>query len=184
MNVRTLCLAILQVGEATGYEIKKLSTEPGSAFAYFVDASFGSIYPALNRLESDGMVTAREEREPGKPARKIYAITEEGREELVTSLSELPQQDIFRSEFLLQAMCSPMLSRNTITKAIDHRLKQLDEEIARIAEARQEETRPGALWIANYGMACLQGGRDYLAQHRRELEALAGAEMLPAQAAE
>ena len=65
MNVRTVCLAILQFGDATGYEIKKMSTE--ERFAFFVDASFGSIYPALSRLQDDGCVTVREEYESGKP---------------------------------------------------------------------------------------------------------------------
>ena len=44
MNVRTICLAILYDGEATGYEIRKLSVE--GEYSYFIDASFGSIYPA------------------------------------------------------------------------------------------------------------------------------------------
>ena len=41
MSVRTLCLAILSFGDATGYEIRKLSTE--GRYSYFVDASFGSV---------------------------------------------------------------------------------------------------------------------------------------------
>ncbi len=45
MSVRSLCLAILSFGDATGYEIRKESTE--GRFSYFDDASFGSIYPAL-----------------------------------------------------------------------------------------------------------------------------------------
>jgi len=37
MNARTLCLAILNFGEATGYEIRKQSIE--GDFGYFVDTS-------------------------------------------------------------------------------------------------------------------------------------------------
>jgi PadR family transcriptional regulator AphA len=74
MSVRGLCLAILSGGDATGYEIRKESTE--GRFSYFDDASFGSIYPALARLEAEGMVTVREEPQAGKPARKVYSITD------------------------------------------------------------------------------------------------------------
>ncbi len=102
MNIRTVCLAILNCQEATGYEIKKLSTE--GAFAYFVDASFGSIYPALGRMEKEGLVIGREETQPGKPARKIYSITETGRRAFFEAIGEMPQPDIFRSEFLLVAL--------------------------------------------------------------------------------
>ena len=49
MNVRTICLAILYDAEATGYEIRKLSVE--GEYSYFIDASYGAIYPALAKLE-------------------------------------------------------------------------------------------------------------------------------------
>lgn len=52
MNVKTVCLAILTQGETTGYEIRKRSTE--GDFSFFLEASFGSIYPALSKLEEDG----------------------------------------------------------------------------------------------------------------------------------
>ena len=77
MNVRTICLAILFEGESTGYEIRKLSVE--GEYSYFVDASFGAIYPALQKLEADKLVTSRVEQQDGKPAKKIYVITELGR---------------------------------------------------------------------------------------------------------
>lgn len=41
MNVRTLCLSVLYEGEATGYDIRRMCTE--GEFAYFIEASFGSI---------------------------------------------------------------------------------------------------------------------------------------------
>ena len=41
MNVRTICMAILAHGEATGYDLKKSWTE--GPFAYLGGASYGSI---------------------------------------------------------------------------------------------------------------------------------------------
>ena len=63
MNVRTLCLGVLSLGEATGYEIKKLLE---SRFCHFYDASFGSIYPARTKLTGEGMVS----RMPNSPLKK------------------------------------------------------------------------------------------------------------------
>ena len=73
MNVRTICLAILYDGDSTGYEIRKLSVE--GEYSYFVDASYGAIYPALAKLEADKLVTSRVEQQDGKPAKKIYSLT-------------------------------------------------------------------------------------------------------------
>ena len=65
MDVRTICLAILTRGDATGYEIKKLFEDGG--YRHFVEASFGSIYPALNRLTEEGLVSVRAEAQEKRP---------------------------------------------------------------------------------------------------------------------
>ncbi|WP_099866317.1 PadR family transcriptional regulator [Pararhizobium haloflavum] len=182
MNIRTLCLTILNFGDATGYEIKKMATE--SRFSYFIDASYGSIYPALTRLEKDGCVTAREEREAGKPARKVYSITEKGHGELCDWLSSPPKPDVFKSEFLLIAMCADMLDEETLTRAIDVRVKQLEAELTQIREASTCTEHAGTNWIADYGKACMSFNLDYLKQRRNELQALARDTSQSAQAAE
>ena len=76
MNVRTLCLGVLSSGEASGYEIKKEIEE--GLFNHFIDASYGSIYPALTQLAGEGLVTVRAEEQSGKPDKKVYAITTKG----------------------------------------------------------------------------------------------------------
>lgn len=171
MNVRTLCLAILHSGDATGYEIKKLSVE--GAYRHFVDASFGSIYPALARLEHDGLVTVREEVQSGKPARKVYSITEQGHAELVAQLSALPAPDIYRSQFLLVAMKSELVPVSLIRAAIEKRLDELRAQIGQLNEIVACEVSPGARWAAMSGITCMTASLHYLEQHRGELEAMA-----------
>ena len=56
MDVRTFCLGVLSLGDATGYEIKKQAED--GPFSHFYKAGFGSIYPALARLAADGAVPA------------------------------------------------------------------------------------------------------------------------------
>ena len=172
MNVRTLCLAILYFGDSTGYEIKKLSME--GKYSHFVDASFGSIYPALARLESEGMVTCREETQPGKPPRKVYSITDNGRSAFVDSLVEPPAPDVFRSEFLLIAMCAEILPPQVIRQAIDTRLLQLQAEIDHLNQVADEARHEGTRWAVNYGLKCLGTSLDHLQTHRDALIALAG----------
>lgn len=173
MNVKTLCLAILYFQEATGYEIRKLSTE--GKYSHFVDASYGSIYPALNRLERDGFVTCREELEPGKHNRKIYSITESGRAEFLESLTEPPQKDVFRSEFLMIAMCAEFLSPAVVRRAIEVRARQLQAEIQLLSGFAGNDTLPSGIgWAARYGMDCMQNSLNYLSANRAALEGIAG----------
>ena len=172
MNVKTVCLAILNFREATGYEIKKLSTE--SHYAHFVDASFGSIYPALNKMEADGLVTQREERAAGKPARKVYSITKRGREELLAQVSHEPNQDVFKSEFLLVAMCAHLLDRETVTAAIETNLRQMNAKLEMMDEIDESEKHvPTTGWLTGFARECIAAHIEALKARRAELEAIA-----------
>ncbi|MBB4302607.1 DNA-binding PadR family transcriptional regulator [Rhodobium orientis] len=175
MNVRTLCLAILSFGESTGYEIKKQSVD--GKFSYFVDASFGSIYPALARLEADGLVTSRQEIQPGKPPRKIYAITDAGQAALVEALSEPPGRDIFRSEFLLIAMCAKSLPQHVVTGAIEARIQAIEEEVEQLRHVVAELDDEAAIWTAQYGVTCKAQALANLRETRADLEKLAGSRL-------
>lgn len=182
MSVRTLCLAILSFGDATGYEIRKLSTE--GRYSYFVDASFGSIYPALARLEADGLVTVREEAQSGKPSRKIYSITEAGRAAFIDALSETPGPDTFRSPFLLVAMCADLVGADTIRAAIEHRLQNLRDELAKLDGIAQECAHEPTNFILDYGRHCIRQDIAFLTENRARIETLdpGSAPALPAAA--
>ena len=180
MNVRTLCLAILSFGESTGYEIKKQSVE--GKFSYFVEASFGSIYPALARLEADGYVTSRQEIHAGKPPRKIYEITEAGRAALAEELSEPPGRDVFRSEFLLIAMCAKSLPQHVVTGAIEARIQAIEEEVEQLRHIVAELDDEAAVWTAQFGVTCKAQALENLRKTRGELEKLAGSRLANATA--
>lgn len=172
MNVRTLCLAVLNSGDATGYEIRKLVSE--GHFSHFVDASFGSIYPALKAMSDDQLVMVREVQQDGKPNRKVYTITDLGRAEFLHALGKPAQKDNFKSEFLLLAMCAELMSPEHVTAAIDAQIVHLTEELAQIDSEVREIDLAGADWVANYGRACLSQGLEYIHNNRAALEAAAG----------
>lgn len=177
MNVRTLCLAILGCGDSTGYEIRKLVSD--GHYSHFGDASFGSIYPALNRMETEGLVVSREEQQDGKPNRKVFSITEPGREAFLDALSQPAQKDIFKSEFLLLAMCADLMRPQDVSRAIDMQIDYLKAELDIIETAVREVSYQGADWVGNYGRTCLTTSLNYINENRAELEAIAGTALAP-----
>lgn len=172
MNIRTICLAILAHGEASGYDLKK-NWEDGP-FSYLGGASFGSIYPALARLEQDGLIKSREETQPGKPPRRVYALTAAGREAFVAEMSVAPEKDIFRSHFGIIALCTPFLPRETIARAIDERLKQQRTEIAQLEPLVEQEQHRSVGWLLEWGIAQFKNEVAFIEANRERLEALAG----------
>lgn len=171
MNVRYLCLAILFNRDASGYEIRKASTE--GEFAYFVEASFGSIYPALGKLEEEKLVTSQIENQEGRPAKKVYSITEAGRNELLNSLFQDLDPDVFRSEFLLFALFAPHLPRALVETRLKERVEHFKNEVATMEKLRSQITDRADLWVLNYGMHFMQVAHQYLSTHMHELIALA-----------
>ncbi|UJQ94812.1 PadR family transcriptional regulator [Mariluticola halotolerans] len=182
MNVKTLCLAILYDENATGYEIRKLSVE--GEYAYFVEASFGSIYPALAKLEEEELVTSQVELQDGKPAKKVYSITEAGRTAFHDSLFEELGDDVYRSEFLLFARFAPMLPASLVETRLNERLEILDNKLSGLNKLLQKSNTPHDTWVIQYGMTCMKVARNYIATHMHELIALARPENRAAEAAE
>jgi PadR family transcriptional regulator, regulatory protein AphA len=182
MNARTLCLSILYEGEATGYEIRKLSVE--GECSYFVEASYGSIYPALQKLEAEKLVTSRVEQQDGKPAKKIYAITEAGRQAFISSLFEKLGEDEFRSEFLLFARFASELPASLVEQRLRERVEMIDAQLAEIDKLAAQHSHPADAWVISYGRECLGIAREYIRSHMHELIALARPDTGTAAAAE
>lgn len=167
MNVRILLLALLNMREASGYEIKKLTDE--GQFRHFVDISFGSIYPTLSRLESEGLVACREEPQSGKPDRKVYSITEAGKRELVRGLSQPPQPDRFKSEFLLLAANAHMAGPQAMARACSERIERIKEDLAMMEAASAECGHPTTEWVVGYGLHIMHADLAYLEAHKDKL---------------
>lgn len=91
-------LGLLSHDSLTGYQIKK---RIDSTLKYFWSASYGSIYPTLNTLVNDGMVTKFETTENGRE-KVIYTITEKGRRSLKEWLATPATKDELHYETLLK----------------------------------------------------------------------------------
>ena len=182
MNVKTLCLGVLELGEASGYEIRKMTQE--GRFSHFLDASYGAIYPALAALESEGLVISRPERHPGRPDRKVYAITSCGREALISALDEPARDDVIKSEFLFILRFAELTRRSHVKAEIDRRLEWLDENIERLCAVHEMSEGPAGRFAYGYGRAVYQAMRDYLAQNREMIEQVAGSGLAERDAAE
>jgi PadR family transcriptional regulator PadR len=83
-GVLDLCLlAVMDEGPAYGYEMTKRLRARGVALV-----GEGSIYPALARLEREGLAETYRAASNGGPPRKYYRPSEEGRRVLATGVTE------------------------------------------------------------------------------------------------
>ncbi len=166
MKISTLCLGILSMGNASGYEIKKLLE---GTFSHIYQASYGSIYPALNKLQNEGLVTCESLTQAKRPDKKVYDLTPLGRQKLFLDFSDTPGPDKVRSDFLVMMLFAHMLPSEKITSAINKRLEIYDELIKQL-KARDLKTNDKKDFARGYGLAVLEAGNDYLKKNKSIFE--------------
>ncbi len=168
MDVRTICLGILTRGDATGYEIKKLFEEDG--YQHFVEASFGSIYPALSRLTEEGLVSVRAEAQEKRPDRKVYSITEAGRSAFLQALVQPLTEDRHRSPFMFAMLFSHLMPKEHVAALLDNYIRQNEGKLAQLMNKPTDAQTPGERFVSGLGRAVYVAIVNFLNAHRAELQ--------------
>ncbi len=136
MSLDHILLGLLR-DPATGYDLKGAFRE---RIRHFWSAELSQIYPALKRLEQRRMLRSRIEPSPKGPNRKVYALTDGGRKELLRWLRGGPAVGTERFAYLAQlyfmdAVGDLRETRAFIKELRDHlarwlaRLESLEEEV-------------------------------------------------------
>jgi len=162
INLKTVMLGFLAQGSWTGYELKHLM---GRSVGFFFGSSYGSIYPALRDLEGDGLVRSDEVIQSGRPNKKVYEITDEGRRRFGAALEQPPARDTFRSEFLMHLFFGHLHDPESLLEIVRRRREETLAE-TKVLEGVREEFRETA---TPYQFMTLRSG---LHQMRAELEFL------------
>ncbi|MFI7412944.1 PadR family transcriptional regulator [Streptomyces sp. NPDC049627] len=142
MSLKYAVLAALLDGEASGYELSKVFDV---SFANFWPATPQQLYRELERLAQDGLVEARFVRQERRPNKRMFTLTEAGREDLRAFAAEPPRRPTaVRDELLikLQAMEDPEAARALIEERMVWARGKLDryERVrARVLAGRTED---------------------------------------------
>ena len=72
-------LGLLNYGDMTGYDIMRVFKD---SLSFFWTAQTSQIYRELQTLKKNGLVTDEDVSQKGKPDKKVFSITEMGKEEL------------------------------------------------------------------------------------------------------
>lgn len=177
MNVKELCLGALTFGDASGYDLKKFFEQ---TFNHFCVAGFGSIYPALAELTTAGLVTCTDEHQEGKPDRRVYSLTQSGRDAFVKTLEITEPQHKVKSDFLLILYFAHLLTPERLNQVLDERIAQLDHQLELIRECQDDpqacqldspvdgQLPIGAEFVHGFGEAVMKAARNYLNNNRKQ----------------
>ena len=163
MDTKTLCLAALSMGDASGYEIKKMFEE--GPFSHFYDAGYGSIYPALNGLLGAGHVTCEEMPQEGRPAKKVYSLTPAGKTALCEALHTRPAPDRVRSDSLVMLYFAELLTSAHRDEVLEEYLEHHKARLETLHEMDLTDADEGRRFVHGLGVALYGAAVEYLETH-------------------
>lgn len=110
--LKYVLLGFLNYGPQTGYELKQVMDQ---STAFFWHAKQSQVYITLKALAAEGLVISHIEPQEDRPDRRVYDITEAGREDLRDWLAR-PQTEIDprKETLLLKLFFSAQLDKETI----------------------------------------------------------------------
>ena len=158
MDAKLLCLGALMIRDASGYEIRKLYDDGllGTVGAL----GFGSIYPALAALRKQGLVAVRADAPAGRPDKKVYGLTDKGREAFLAGLDATPNRDRLKSEMRFVLAFSDYLPPRRIVTLIDRYIADYRARLA-AADADQATTI-----VTGLDRAICEAAIDFLSTER------------------
>jgi DNA-binding PadR family transcriptional regulator len=100
MSLEHALLGLLAEGEASGYELTKIFE---LSMSHYWHAGHSQIYPLLDKMEKQGLITFEHVVQKDKPNKKVYRITPKGKEILLAWLQTPAPVPRFKNEMLLKA---------------------------------------------------------------------------------
>jgi len=129
-KIDCVILGLLSHEVLTGYEIKK---RMDTTLKYFWGASYGSIYPALNQLAQEELISKYEAKENGRDTIR-YTINNSGREYLKQWLEVPVTKDEIRYETLLKLFFGSEIGGEKTSAHIERFEDKIEEELPVLKE--------------------------------------------------
>ena len=99
MALEHAILVALSEQASTGYDLARRFDK---SIGQFWTATHQQVYKVLGRMEGDGWVDAKHVAQVGRPDKKVYSLTDDGRNELRAWLSEPAQPETTRSDLAVK----------------------------------------------------------------------------------
>lgn len=143
MSLRDAVLAALLEGESSGYDLAK---DFDASVANFWPATPQQLYRELDRLAEQGLIQARIVQQERRPNKRMFSLTEAGRDAIRQFTTKAPKPSVIRDELMVklqaadagdtQAVHSFVLERLQWSTA---KLQRYERLRARILDGRDEE---------------------------------------------
>jgi DNA-binding PadR family transcriptional regulator len=157
MALEHAILVSLAERSASGYE---LARRFDASIGHFWSASHQQIYKVLGRMEADKLVSADLIAQEGRPDKKVYAITDDGRAEIQDWLAKPSPPEAVRIDFAVKLRALHLANRDAFRSEVIGR-RSAHAQLLAAYEASERKYYPDPSELANDqlgGWLALRGG--------------------------
>lgn len=170
-NAELAILSLIAEQPRHGYEVEQVIDTRG--MREWTEVGFSSIYYLLTKLERQGLLESRLDRDSRGPARKVYALTASGAQQLKQAvLAALSQPRSSYPAILLGLSSLPLVSPAEATTALHQYEQALASHLAALQnkQAAQQPLPYFVNAVFEHGTASLQAELAWTRAFIRQLE--------------
>lgn len=127
-------LAVLVDQPCSGYDLRKRFE---GSVGFFWKASFQQIYRELTKLEEQELLHSQAVQQENRPDKKIYSVTETGKQYLSDWITQPTQVSPHRDDLLVKLFAGHLVPRQTILAELEHHRQQHLEQLSIYHEIEQ-----------------------------------------------
>ncbi|WP_229481558.1 PadR family transcriptional regulator [Mycolicibacterium mageritense] len=133
MALRDAVLAALLDGESSGYDLAKRFD---ASVANFWTATPQQLYRELDRLAADGLITARVVQQERRPNKRMFSLTDAGREAIHAFTARPPKPLTIRDELLIKVNAVDGGNAEAVRDLVAEQLEWSTTKLARYERMR------------------------------------------------
>ena len=153
-------LGILMTGEKHGYEVHSYFSSKMSQFWLL---SMSQVYALLKRMEKNGMVLSREEWQVNRPVKKIFSITQAGKERFLRWVySPVEHLRNLRIEFMTRLFFVKELNLKGAPAIIDKQIDVFQDKFGAIKTSREKISDEFQALLLSFKIAQTRSALDWL----------------------
>ncbi|UKO99005.1 PadR family transcriptional regulator [Nostoc sp. UHCC 0870] len=139
MGLSQAILTCLIDAPHSGYDLSKVFSE---CVGYFWQASQQQIYRELGKLESTGLVVSEIIPREGRLDKKIYSITEQGKQHLVEWMHKPSEPNVIREDVLVKIFSGSLVPVNVLIEDVERHRRVHIDKLSTYRQIEQEKCPP------------------------------------------
>jgi PadR family transcriptional regulator, regulatory protein AphA len=158
-KTRYAILGVLSIKPGSGYDIKKFCDK---GISHFWNENFGHIYPVLQTMYEEDLITKEVITGEGKPSRNVYNITKKGENELKDWLMKPIEKSPARSEVLLKLVFSNLIPEEAAIENLERVKFDCEGRLVILHQIKEkcvsEKMQRNVYWLASvrYGIYSIE----------------------------